>query len=138
MILTDTGPLVALADKNEPAHLRCVAATKTLPKSPLLTTWPCFTEAMYLLGKEGGYRAQQELWQLRRRGFVVLHPLMEAEGNRMDALMQQYKDIPMDLADASLVVVAETLNLSLVFTLDSHFSAYRLKNAGAFQVVPSF
>ena len=79
MNLTDTGPLVAIADKNDPDHFRCVATTKTLPKSPLITTWPCFTEAMYLLHRTGGYHAQEVLWQLRRKGVVVVHELTSAE-----------------------------------------------------------
>ena len=136
MNLTDTGPLVAIADKNDPDHARCVATTKTLPKSPLLTTWPCFTEAMHLLHREGGYRAQEALWQLRRKGVVVVHELTSAEADRMDALMQQYQDAPMDLADASLVAVAESLNLSRVFTIDHHFRAYRLRQTGVFEIVP--
>jgi uncharacterized protein len=134
--LTDTGPMVAIADQNDPDHTRCVAATKTLPKSPLLTTWPCFTEAMYLLHKEGGYRAQEGLWQLRRNGVVVVHELTEIEADRMDALMQQYRDNPMDLADASLVAVAESLALTRIFTIDHHFRAYRIHNKGIFEVVP--
>jgi predicted nucleic acid-binding protein len=95
--LTDTGPLVAIADKNDPDHVRSIAKTKTLPRSPLLTTWPWFTEAMYLLHREGGFTGQEALWQLRRKGIVVVHELPNAEADRMDALMQQYQDIPMDL-----------------------------------------
>jgi predicted nucleic acid-binding protein len=134
--LTDTGPLVAIADKNDPAHARCVAATKTLPKFPLLTTWPCFTEAMHLHHRERGYPAQESLWQLRRKGIVIVHELTEEEGDRMDALMKQYRDIEMDLADASLVAVSESLNLNRIFTLDNHFRAYRINNTGVFEVVP--
>lgn len=136
MNLTDTGPLVAIADKNDPDHLRCVATTKKLPKFPLLTTWPCFTEAMYLLYREGGYRAQEDLWQLWRKGIVVVHELTSTEADRMDVLMQQYQDAPMDLADASLVAVAESFNLSRIFTLDDHFYAYRIHQTGVFEVVP--
>lgn len=136
MTLTDTGPLVALADKNDPAHSRCVAAARTLPKAPLLTTWPCFTEAMHLLDRAGGHRAQDKLWQLRRTGIVVLHGLTDAEGDRMEGLMLQYKDTPMDLADASLVAAAETLNLTHIFTLDNHFRVYRIRETGVFDVVP--
>ncbi len=54
----------------------------------------------------------------------------------MDTLMRQYKDTPMDLADASLVAVAESLGFSRIFTLDSHFRAYRIRQSGVFEIVP--
>jgi predicted nucleic acid-binding protein len=54
MTLTDTGLLVALLDADDPYHTACVAAAQRLPSGPLLTTWVCFTEAMYLLGAVGG------------------------------------------------------------------------------------
>ena len=107
MTLTDAGALVALLDADDPYHTACVAAAQRLPAGPLLTTWVCFTEAMYLLGTVGGYRYQAALWSLRTAGRVVLHDLTPAEADRMAALMAQYQDTPMDLADASLVVVAE-------------------------------
>ena len=68
MILTDTGPLVALLDADDPYHVECVAALHRLPLRPLLTTWVCLTEAMYLLGEVGGYRYQAALWNLRATG----------------------------------------------------------------------
>jgi uncharacterized protein len=54
----------------------------------------------------------------------------------MRVLMRQYRDTPMDLADASLVVAAERLNLHRIFTLDSHFYAYRINGTHSFEVVP--
>jgi hypothetical protein len=51
VILTDTGPLVALLDRDDSHHAACIEASKHLPAAPLVTTWPCFTEAMYLLGE---------------------------------------------------------------------------------------
>jgi predicted nucleic acid-binding protein len=54
----------------------------------------------------------------------------------MRALMRQYHDATMDLTDASLVVTAEGLNLRRIFTLDSHFHAYRIHGTDAFEVVP--
>lgn len=47
-MLTDTGPLVALVNRNDPHHAPCLTVLKRLPAAPLVTTWPCFTEAMYL------------------------------------------------------------------------------------------
>src|SRR5260370_26494843 len=99
MTLTDTGPLVALLDKDDSRHVASVEAAKRLPSGALLTTWCCFTEAMYLLGEVGGYRYQAELWKLRTAGRLVLHDLAAGEINRMAALMEKYSDAPMHLAD---------------------------------------
>jgi uncharacterized protein len=134
--LCDTGPLVALVDQDDSAHARCVAALGTLPASPLLTTWPCLVEAMYLLWRAGGLPAQEELWGYLADGLVVLYTPEAREWERMRVLMRQYRDTPMDLADASLVMAAERLNLRRIFTLDSHFHAYRINGTHPFEVVP--
>ena len=136
MTLTDAGALVALLDADDPYHTACVAAAQRLPAGPLLTTWVCFTETMYLLGTVGGYRYQAALWNLRATGRLVLHDLTPAEADRMAALMARYQDTPMDLADASLVVVAERRTLRRVFTTDADFYVYRLADGSALEVVP--
>lgn len=136
MILCDTGPLVALIDQDDVSHARCVAALGTLPAEPLLTTWPCLVEAMYLLWRAGGLPAQEELWGYLADALVVLHTPEAGEWERMRALMRQYADAPMDLADASLVVVAERSRLRRIFTLDSHFHAYKINGTASFEIVP--
>lgn len=135
MTLTDTGPLVALLDADDLYHAECVAALRRLPSGSLLTTWVCFTEAMYLLGEVGGYRYQAALWNLRTMGRLVLHTPTPAEIDRMVALMAQYHDTPMDLADASLITVAESLSIRRVFTVDTDFYIYRLVDGSALEVV---
>jgi predicted nucleic acid-binding protein len=67
LILTDAGALVAILDRGETHHRACVACLAQLT-GPLVTTWPAFTEAMYLLGDAGGWRAQQALWRLVTEG----------------------------------------------------------------------
>ena len=98
--------------------------------------WLCMTKAMYLLGKTGGYTFQMALWRLRTSGLLIVHELSLREADRMQILMDTYRDAPMDLADASLVAVAETLSPRTVFTIDRHFYAYRTVDKQAFQVAP--
>ncbi|MCE5266382.1 MAG: PIN domain-containing protein [Planctomycetaceae bacterium] len=136
MILTDTGPLIAILDRRDPNHAACVAAARSLPAVALLTTWPCFTEAMYLLHRANGYAGQRALWGLVHDRRLVLLDLLPDDLSRMEALMGTYRDTPMDLADASIVVAAERLVARRLFTLDSDFRVFRLSDGSALELVP--
>jgi len=136
VILCDTGPLVALIDQSDANYARCLATLKTLPATPFITTWPCLTEAMYLLFRVGGLPAQDELWSFLVDGLVRLHLPEQREWQRLRSLMQDYSDSPMDLADASLVAAGEQLAVRHVFTLDRHFHAYRMNGQHPFEVIP--
>lgn len=132
----DAGPLFALIDPSQAElHARCKAALPSL-STPLVTTWPCFTEAMYLVFRVGGWPMQRLLWRFVQEDVLKLHATTRAEADRMATLMEQYRDTPMDLADASLVAAAEGLDRSRVFTLDRHFHIYRLPGNRAFEVIP--
>jgi uncharacterized protein len=109
-MLTDTGPLVALVDRRQSAHVACAQVFETA-ELPLLTTWPCFAEAMHILGRMGGWHSQAVLWGLVRDRGLTIHAPSAAETDRMYSLMHKYQDTPMDLADASLVATAETRHL---------------------------
>jgi len=135
LILTDTGPLVALIDARDDAHERVHAVPNGLHDLQMVTTWPCFTEAMYLVDRVGGYRLQMALWQLRADGLLNIHEIANGEADRMRTLMTIYRDIPMDLADASLVAAAEARADLRIFTIDRHFYAYRADGGRAFDVV---
>lgn len=136
MMLTDAGPLFALFDKGQKeTHEMCVKAYRQI-SAPLITTWPCFTEAMYLLFDARGWSGQANLWKLWDRKLLLLHEASFAEHRRMKILMEKYRDTPMDLADASLVAAAEHLKLNRVFTIDSDFYVYRINDRDAFEVVP--
>jgi uncharacterized protein len=133
-VLVDAGPLVALLDRADPAHRVCVGALKTL-RGPLVTVWPAFTEAMYLL--RSSWRAQKALWSRLETDALALAALDEADAPRMRELMEKYRDLPMDLADAALVRVAERESLSRILTLDrTHFSVYRAGRRRRFSIVP--
>ena len=134
--LTDTGPLVALIDQGQAHHTACVEALSDV-SMPLLTTLPCFTEAMYLLGARAGTKAQAQLWKMFNLARLQVHSSSQDEINRMQILMDKYGDVPMSLADASLVATAETQHLRRVFTLDSDFRLYRVNDKEPFEVVPA-
>ena len=133
--LIDAGPLVAVLNRSERTHGTCVR-TLAQVSMPLVTTWPCVTEAMYLLGREAGRSGQALLWSIIEHGQLEVHPSTAAEARRMRVLMEKYQDAPMDLADASLVAAAETRELRRVFTFDNHFRVYRAHNREPFEVVP--
>ncbi|MBG1267800.1 type II toxin-antitoxin system VapC family toxin [Nostoc sp. WHI] len=135
MTLCDASALIALINQTDANHQRCIDILPQL-LAPLLTTWSCFTEAMYLLGRYGGWSAQQELWGYVTDQILLLHQNNVEEQERMRSLMEQYRDIPMDLADASLVATAETLNQRRIFTLDRDFHIYRFRGNQSFEVVP--
>jgi uncharacterized protein len=134
--LTDAGPLVALIDADELDHAVCRAALGHL-ELPLVTTWPAFTEAMYLLYRGGGREGRDALWSLVLSDRLCLLELPRATLERTAELMVKYGDLPMDLADATLVAVAEERSIRRVFTLDSHFQVYRLHGRHRFEVVPT-
>lgn len=136
MTLTDAGPLVALIDADEAAHALCRATLGQL-ELPLSTTWPAFTEAMYLLARAGGSAGREALWRLALSGRLRVLDLSSPAVERSAQLMAKYADVPMDLADATLVAVAEEHGNRRVFTLDGDFQIYRLHGRQRFDVVPA-
>lgn len=133
-VLVDAGPLVALIDRADPGHEGCVAALKTIG-DPLITVWPAFTEAMYLLGQS--WHGQKALWSRLETDALAMAPLDDTDAPRMRELMEKFRDLPMDLADAALVRVAERESLTQIFTLDrTHFSLYRPGRRRRFSILP--
>lgn len=124
MILVDTGPLVALFDPRDGQHRRCREALREV-KGPSYTTVPVLTEAFHMLapGSQGAARLRDFL---AKRGVWIW--FMDSTAlDQACQLMDRYADHPMDLADASLIVAAEALDIRRIFTLDRNdFSTYRV------------
>lgn len=134
-MLTDAGPLVALIDADEADHEVCRLVLAGIAP-PLLTTWPVFTEAMYLLSRAGGRIGQDALWKLTLSGRLDIADLSRTALERSARLMAKYSDLPMDLADATLVALAEERGIRQVFTLDSDFQVYRIHGRQSFEIIP--
>lgn len=136
MTLVDAGPLVAIIDADEADHAPCMDALDRLTL-PLITTWPALTEAMYLLARAGGIRAQQALWRLVSTDRLVVVDLSPSVVDRSARLMDQHADRPMDLADATLVALAEERGDRRIFTLDTDFQIYRFRGRQHFETIPT-
>ncbi len=133
-LLLDTGAFVALVDRSERRHADCVAVLEGW-SGGIVTTEAVLTETLHLVGPR--WQAQKQCLEFLLRGAFVLVPASHTSLLRVAALMEKYRDVPMDYADATLVALGEEIGCDAVFTLDRRgFSAYRLKSRKAFQVLP--
>lgn len=133
-LLLDTGAFVALVDRSEERHADCVAALEQW-SGPIVTTEAVLTETLYLVGSS--WEAQRVCLDFFLRGAVLLIPSSLESLKRVASLMQRYRNLPMDFADASLVVLGEELPTDQVFTLDRRgFSVYRLHGKKPFRMRP--
>ncbi len=123
-MLADTGYWLALANPNDAWHGAAVTATQHLTE-PLVVTWPVVTETCHLLGRYGGVDAQVGfLSLLSSAADICQHRVSDAVS--MGALMAKYRDLPMDLADASLVAAASAVGSGRILTTDERdFGIYR-------------
>lgn len=92
---------------------------------------------MYLLGSRVGWPGQRALWQMIEQRALEVFDLGVNGVARSRALMEKYQELPMDLADATLVALAESRGTKRVFTLDTHFSLYRFRGRELFETIPN-
>ncbi|WP_027269061.1 type II toxin-antitoxin system VapC family toxin [Leptolyngbya sp. PCC 6406] len=134
MILYDAGVLLCLVDRTQPQH-NAYRTTVTGFAKPLITTWSCLTEAMYLALHRGGWAMQKQLGQLLLDKLLVIYEIQENDYDRLLNLMEKYRDRPMNLADSTLVLTAEKTGYRQILTLDSDFLFYRIGNRNTFDVI---
>ena len=121
-ILLDTGPLVASLLHRDPFHGWAVATLDGI-KTPVFTCEAVLAEACFLLrGVRGGPAA---VLHLVRCGALVVDFRLAADVEPVQRLMKRYGDVPMSLADACLVRMAELHEDTEVITLDGDFRVYR-------------
>ncbi len=133
-MILDTGPLVALLHADDGDHEACLNVYEPF-HGFLMTTEPVLAEAMHLLQTVAG--GQHACLDFVLRGGTIIVPQSTRSLMRCQDLMAKYRDVPMDLADATLVALAEEAGIREVFTLDRRgFGAYRLAGRKAFVVIP--
>jgi hypothetical protein len=133
-VLVDTGPLVAIMLRADEHHKICVETLHDLP-GPLFSCWPVITEAAWLL--RGHQGVVQHLLDSIAEGFLEILPIQSAEVSEIGKVMEKYRSIRPQLADAALVYLAERDGFDVIFTLDRRdFSVYRAGRKGVLRIVP--
>ena len=132
-ILLDTGPLIAILDAGDPHHGACAELWPEIAER-CITTDAVVTEATHLVGRAGSASLPLELLLAARVPIVSLEQEAQEHAAR---LMRRYGALPMDYADATLVIVADMIRATLVFTLDRRgFQSYRRGSGDAFTLLP--
>ncbi len=139
MIIADTGFWLALVNEADKHHTEAKARLTDLTE-PLISTWPVVTETCHLLLRECGPGSQEAFLRSYAKGAFDVFELEKAHVPRIADLMEKYADLPMDLADASLVVLAEHLGHGRILSTDQRdFGAYRWKQRRPFEnLLPGF
>lgn len=132
--LVDTGPLVAILDRSDGQHTACVNAL-SLFRTPLVTTWPVLTEAAYLLRQRPDL--VQRLIRSTAEGFLRVEILTEIDAIAMAEIMDRYADQHFQLADVSLMHLADRDRIGTIFTLDRRdFGVFRTKHGNPLNLIP--
>jgi uncharacterized protein len=133
MIIADTGFWVALMNQKDDYHVHALQALTNV-QEPLITTWPVITETCYLLLRDGGTRQQSQFIDSMAAKEFEVFEIKADKSSRISQLLKQYADSPMDLADASLVILAEHLGHGRILSADQRdFNTYRWKNKEPFE-----
>ena len=132
--LIDTGPIVASLNQRDPHHAACRAAFKAVePRA--YTCWPVITEAVYLLGDWSP--STEKLIDLLRTKTLEILPIEVADLDGIETILSKYSDQKFQLADATLMYLADRENIEQVLTLDrKDFGIFRTKSGRALQVLP--
>lgn len=133
MIIADAGFFYALVDRRDAWHARALAALPTQAEG-WVTTWPVLTEATHLLTRWVGTAAAQALLREVADGAIAVWSWPGEHTARLPDLMQRDATLPLDLADALLLLLAEHLGHGRILTTDERdFGAHRFKRQPPFR-----
>lgn len=122
--LVDSGPLIALFDGSDHHHQRVVNFIRGF-QGQLVTSWAVITEVSHML--DFHLQVQLDFMQWVEQGAVELATIEQNELFTIRKMMEKYTNVPMDLADASLLYLAERESIQRIATIDRDFCIYRTK-----------
>ena len=120
--LIDSGPLIALFDKNDKYHSIVLDFLKDY-KGKLLTSWSVITEVSHML--DFNLQVQVDFLKWIELGGITIYDISQDDISQIRVMMEKYIDIPMDLADASLMYIANREKITTIVSIDSDFNLYR-------------
>jgi uncharacterized protein len=133
-VLVDTGPVVAILLESDEHHEACVEQLHHI-RGPLLTCWPVITEAAWLL-RAYPQAVRKLLSSFHSRPFQLV-PLGETDLPGIAAILAKYAGLGIQLADASLVHLANREGIETMFTLDRRdFGVLRLARGKKLHLIP--
>jgi len=133
VVIVDSGAWLALANRRDRYHARVRTALAAV-REPLISTTPVLTETSHLLLARLGTDALRRFIDSWVDGAFQVFELSAEHAPRIATLLKKYADLPMDLADASLVVLAEQLGHGRIVSTDQRgFRSYRWKNRHPFE-----
>lgn len=133
--LIDSGAILAILDKSDRWHSRCLETIRQL-RWPLLTSEAALAELFHLVGDSPARK--ESTWQFLGSGAILLATIRHSELPSIHTLMSRYADRPMDFADATLVYLATRESIETIFTVDqTDFAVYRITGKRPFRVLPS-
>jgi uncharacterized protein len=136
VLIVDAGPLYAAAATRDNDHRRCVELFRQA-KGPLLVPELVVTEVSYLLNDRIGPHAELAFARSLAASELVAEPVLDSEWQRIAELLEQYEDLPLGMADASLVALAERHNAVQIASLDHrHLGVVRPKHIPSFTLLP--
>jgi uncharacterized protein len=136
MILVDTGPLVAAANRKDVHHAESVAALAGATR-PRFVPGLVIAEVCYLLARDAGAAVEAEFLRSFATGFLTVVDLTANDLGRSAELVEQYGDLPLGATDACLVALAERLGIVELVTLDRrHFSVVRPRHVDSLTLIP--
>lgn len=120
--IIDSGPLIALFDRSDKFHNKVLDFLKTY-KGKLVTSWAVITEVSHML--DFNLQVQIDFLKWCEVGGIEVYDISQTEISNIRIMMEKYIDVPMDLADATLMYIANKENIKNILSIDSDFDIYR-------------
>ena len=135
-MIMDTGFLFALMNKRDAAHTRCMRTMQSLHANVLLPV-TVLPETAYLIEQRVGHRAMRAFVSRMSEAIWDIAAIEKVDLSRAHQILETYSSLNLDFVDATLIALAERLNIRTMLTLDRrHFGVVRPRHVASFELLP--